>query len=118
MKRIGKASRKADTRLEVTPYYFVRSAGNGLIIGSVRYSFFNGDHWCFSIRFHNGTDGYAKTAGEYEPFEVSYGSPPWLLPVPNSAAMRDLEMLTAARREIEQAMAVPKALTGPDAGVS
>lgn len=118
MKRIGKASRQTDTRLEVTPFYFVRSAGNGLIIGSVRYSFFNGEHWCFSIQFHNGTEGYAKTQGEYEPFEPSYGQPPWLLPVPSSAAMRDLETLTAARREIEQAMAVPKLLTGPGASVS
>lgn len=100
MKRIGRST-KTDTRLEVTPAYDVRSAGNRIIVGSVRYGFFSGERWCFSIALHNGQDAWGQPLNEYDAFEPRYGSPPWTLPVPQSKQATDLDLATFMRRHVE-----------------
>lgn len=101
MKRIGRST-KTDTRLEVTPAYDVRSAGNRLIVGSVRYGFFNGERWCFSIALHVGQSAWGQPLNEYDAFEPTYGEPPWALPVPQTRAAGDLEATTNARQVLER----------------
>lgn len=86
MKQIGKSnSRHAQVYLN-RAYDVV--AQNGIIMGSVRYAFVNGDGlWCIAITGHNGLPYYGESMHEMESlFDLREGEPPWTMPVAKTAA--------------------------------
>lgn len=72
-------------------------AQNGIIMGSVRYAFVNGDGvWCIAITGHNGMPYYGESMHETESlFDLREGEPPWTMPVaqPAPASAADLEAI-------------------------
>lgn len=94
---------------EVTPAYDVRSRRNGLIIGSVRYSFFDGQHYRFAIDLHNGMPAYGSAKLEFGEFELRYGEAPWAMPVarPAPPAPGDTPDLAQVQRAIGYVKALP-----------
>lgn len=70
-----------DPLYELTPHYDVRARRNGLIVGSVRYAFWNGEHHCVAIQLHNGMPAWGKAPAEFAPFKLHEGDPPWSAPV-------------------------------------
>ena len=58
-------------------------AQNGIIMGSVRYAFVNGDGiWCIAITGHNGMPYYGESPHETECiFDLREGEPTWTMPV-------------------------------------
>ena len=88
-------SNRPAARKELARQYHVNEfydviAPNGVVIGAVKYGFFNGEHWCFSIQLHSGVDCHGKAPTEYGDFELHYAPAPWRAPVvtrpPASAA--------------------------------
>lgn len=66
-------------------------AQNGIIMGSVRYAFVNGDGiWCIAITGHNGMPYYGESPHETECiFDLREGEPPWTMPVAQQAPTFD-----------------------------
>ena len=58
-------------------------AQNGIVMGSVRYAFVNGDGmWCIAIAGHNGMPYHGKSYHETESlFDLFEGEPTWTMPV-------------------------------------
>ena len=81
MKQIGKSNSR-HTQVYVNQFYDV-VAQNGIIIGSVRYAFVNGDGvWCIAIQGHNGMPYHGKSMHEIESvFDLMEGEPTWAMPV-------------------------------------
>ena len=79
-----------DPRYELTEHYDVRSCRNGLIVGSVRYSFHDGTYFCIAVLLHADLPAWARSVTEYGPFEMHEGEAPWGLPVagrPSAASL-------------------------------
>jgi hypothetical protein len=99
-------------RTEIARQYRVNEfydvvAPNGLIIGAVKYGFFNGTHWCFSIRLANGSDCHGIAPTEYGDFDMQYAPAPWQAPVvqrPQAAP----EPKVTHRRDAEALLCLPK----------
>ena len=81
MKQIGQNNSR-HTQVYVNQFYDV-VAQNGIIIGSVRYAFVNGDGvWCIAIQGHNGMPYHGKSMHEIESvFDLMEGEPTWAMPV-------------------------------------
>ena len=81
MKQIGKSNSR-HAQVYVNQFYDV-VAQNGIIIGSVRYAFVNGDGmWCIAIQGHNGMPYHGKSMHEIESvFDLMEGEPTWAMPV-------------------------------------
>lgn len=81
MKQLGK-SKSRDVQVYLNEHYDV-VAQNGIIIGSVRYAFVNGDGvWCIAITGHNGMPYYGESMHEIgSVFDLQGGEPPWTMPV-------------------------------------
>ena len=81
MKQIGKNNSR-HAQVYVNQFYDV-VAQNGIVIGSVRYAFANGDGmWCIAITGHNGMPYYGESPHETEcVFDLREGEPPWTMPV-------------------------------------
>lgn len=86
MKQIGKSNSR-HAQVYVNQFYDV-VAQNGIIIGSVRYAFVNGDGmWCIAIQGHNGMPYYGESLHETECiFDLREGEPPWTMPVMKPAS--------------------------------
>ena len=58
-------------------------AQNGIIMGSVRYAFINGDGvWCIAILGHNGMPYHGTSLHETGSlFDLKEGEPTWTMPV-------------------------------------
>ena len=89
MKQIGQSNSR-HTQVYVNQFYDV-VAQNGIIIGSVRYAFVNGDGmWCIAIQGHNGMPYYGESLHETECiFDLREGEPPWTMPVMKSGPSFD-----------------------------
>ena len=81
MKQIGQSNSR-HTQVYVNQFYDV-VAQNGIIIGSVRYAFVDGDGvWCIAIQGHNGMPYHGKSMHEIGSlFDLKEGEPTWALPV-------------------------------------
>ena len=83
MRQIGKVSNtNRHAQVYLNRAYDV-IAQNGIIMGSVRYAFVNGDGlWCIAITGHNGLPYYGESMHEMESlFDLREGEPPWTMPV-------------------------------------
>lgn len=83
MRQIGQTSNKSrHAQVYLNAAYDV-VAQNGIIMGSVRYAFVNGDGiWCIAITGHNGMPYYGESPHETECiFDLREGEPPWTMPV-------------------------------------
>ena len=83
MRQIGKVSNtNRHAQVYLNRAYDV-VAQNGIIMGSVRYAFVNGDGlWCIAITGHNGLPYYGESMHEMESlFDLREGEPPWTMPV-------------------------------------
>ena len=93
MKQIGKSnSRHAQVYLN-SAYDVV--AQNGIIMGSVRYAFVNGDGlWCIAITGHNSLPYYGESMHEIESlFDLREGEPSWTTPVAQRSNVESYEQL-------------------------
>lgn len=80
MKQLG--TRKS-TRAQVylNQFYDV-VAQNGIVIGSVRYSFHDGEKYCIAIMLANGMPAHGTSMHDMESvFDLIEGEPPWAMPV-------------------------------------
>lgn len=87
MRQIGKVSNtNRHAQVYLNRAYDV-VAQNGIIMGSVRYAFINGDGlWCIAITGHNGLPYYGESMHEMESlFDLREGEPPWTMPVAKPA---------------------------------
>lgn len=109
MKRLN-SGREAQ-RTEIARQYRVNEfydliAPNGLVIGQVRYGFFNGEHWCFAFKLTTGQDTHGTPKGEYDDFDMQWTPAPWQAPVvrPNtsSSTAADLSSLPGAAPSTKQ----------------
>ena len=83
MRQIGQTSNKnRHTQVYLNAAYDV-VAQNGIIIGSVRYAFVNGDGiWCIAITGHNGMPYHGTSLHETGSlFDLKEGEPTWTMPV-------------------------------------
>lgn len=83
MKQIGNSNvHRGPAQVYLNAAYDV-VAQNGIIIGSVRYAFVNGDGmWCIAIAGHNGMPYHGKSYHETESlFDLIEGEPTWTMPV-------------------------------------
>jgi hypothetical protein len=101
-----KSNRKAQ-RTEIARRYHVNEfydvvAPNGLVVGAVKYGFFNGTEWCFSILLSSGMDCHGKAPTEFGDFDLQYAPAPWRAPVSASAS----------RASSTTAQSLPLALSG------
>ena len=89
MKQIGKSNSR-HAQVYVNQFYDV-VAQNGIIIGSVRYAFVNGDGvWCIAIQGHNGMPYHGKSYHETESlFDLIEGEPTWTMPAMQPAPAFD-----------------------------
>lgn len=99
MKQIGKSNSRQSQVYVNEQYYVV--AQNGIIIGSVALSFFNGEHWCFMIHLHSGMPAHGKSAHEIgSVFDLIEGDAPWIMPVAQGRSAFDDEILAAQHNAI------------------
>lgn len=83
MRQIGNSnSRQGCAQVYLNSAYDV-VAQNGIIMGSVRYAFIDGDGmWCIAILGHNGMPYHGKSYHETESlFDLIEGEPTWTMPV-------------------------------------
>lgn len=79
MKRIGKSTSRQSQVYLNEQYYVV--AQNGVIIGSVRYAFFDGEQWCIAIRLHSGMPAHGRAPHDMGcVFDLIESEPPWTMP--------------------------------------
>lgn len=107
MRQIGKVSNtNRHAQVYLNRAYDV-VAQNGIIMGSVRYAFINGDGlWCIAITGHNGLPYYGESMHEMESlFDLREGEPPWTMPVMQPGSFR--APLLDAMLAMEALMAEP-----------
>lgn len=83
MRQIGSTSNKnRKAQVYLNDAYDV-VAQNGIIMGSVRYAFLNGDGvWCIAIEGHNGMPYHGTSFHETGSlFDLIEGEPTWTMPV-------------------------------------
>ena len=83
MRQIGKVSNSnRHAQVYLNDAYDV-VAQNGIIMGSVRYAFINGDGvWCIAILGHNGMPYHGTSLHETGSlFDLKEGEPTWTMPV-------------------------------------
>lgn len=79
MKKIGKTSSR-DAQVYLNRFYDV-VAQNGIVIGSVRYAFYNDEKWCIAIQLHSGMPAWGESEHEIESvFDLKEGDAPWAMP--------------------------------------
>lgn len=88
---------KSGDIVHVNQFYDV-VAQNGIVVGSVKYAFHNGDDWCFSIEW-NGVDAHGRSHEEYGEFRLIPGAPPWAAPVVQQKAAAPVEELPLVEHE-------------------
>lgn len=90
MRQIGSTSNKnRRAQVYLNDAYDV-VAQNGIIMGSVRYAFVNGDGvWCIAIEGHNGMPYHGTSFHETGSlFDLIEGEPTWTMPVMQPGSFR------------------------------
>lgn len=90
MRQIGKVSNSnRHAQVYLNDAYDV-VAQNGIIMGSVRYAFINGDGvWCIAILGHNGMPYHGTSLHETGSlFDLKEGEPTWTMPVMQPGSFR------------------------------
>lgn len=76
-RRTDMVTRMTADQVRLDEHYDVRS-WNGIVIGSVLYSFPDGGKFYVVIKLHIGELAYGISNGEFQPFDIHYGDAPWL----------------------------------------